>query len=279
MATTTRRPVLFIHGLWIHSAAWAPWIEFFTDVGYEATAPGWPGDLETVEATRADPSGLNGVGIEAICRHYADIIEGMPQMPVVIGHSFGGLIAQELLANGFAAAAVAIDPAPIKGVKILPFSQLRSGLPVLGNPANKKKTVALTEKEFRYAFGNAIPEEESNALFEQWTIPGPGRPLFEDASANFVKGSPATVDTHVANRGPLLLITGTEDHTVPRSVTAAVAKLYAGGPSVTDYQEFEGRGHSLTMDSGWRDIATASVKWLQESGFSASAAETESAIN
>src|SRR5690606_3160438 len=134
-----------------------------------------------------------------------------------IGHSFGGLIAQELLANGFAAAAVAIDPAPIKGVKILPFSQLRSGLPVLGNPANRKRTVALTAKEFRYAFGNAISPEESDALFEQWTIPGPGRPLFEDATANFVKGSPAAIDTHTANRGPLLLISGTEDHTVPRS--------------------------------------------------------------
>jgi pimeloyl-ACP methyl ester carboxylesterase len=185
---------------------------------------------------------------------------------VVIGHSFGGLIAQELLANGFAAAAVAIDPAPIKGVKILPFSQLRSGLPVLGNPANKKRTVALTANEFRYAFGNAISEDESNALFEQWTIPGPGRPLFEDATANFVKGSPAAIDTHVADRGPLLLITGTEDHTVPRSVTAAVAKLYAGGPSVTDYREFEGRGHSLTMDAGWRDVATASLDWLRTAG-------------
>src|SRR5690606_15771234 len=155
----------------------------------------------------------------------------------------------------------------IKGVKFLPFSQLRSGLPVLGNPANRKRTVALTAKEFRYAFGNAISPEESDALFEQWTIPGPGRPLFEDATANFVKGSPAAIDTHTANRGPLLLISGTEDHTVPRSVTAAVAKLYAAGPSETDYVEFEGRGHSLSMDAGWRDIAAASLDWLQGKGF------------
>jgi pimeloyl-ACP methyl ester carboxylesterase len=266
MSPTTPPPVIFVHGLWIHSSAWAPWIEFFKDAGFEAMAPGWPGDLDTVAETRADPSGMDGVGIEAICRHYADAIEGLAQKPVVIGHSFGGLIAQELLANGFAAAAVAIDPAPIKGVRILPFSQLRSGLPVLGNPANKKRTVALTSSEFRYAFGNAISEDESNALFEQWTIPGPGRPLFEDATANFVKGSPAAIDTHVADRGPLLLITGTEDHTVPRSVTAAVAKLYAGGPSVTDYREFEGRGHSLTMDAGWRDVATASLEWLRTAG-------------
>lgn len=262
-----KHPVLFIHGLWIHSSSWTSWIDLFTTEGYDASAPGWPGDLDTVEATRADPSGLDGVGIEAICRHYADIIEKLPAKPLVIGHSFGGLIAQELLAHGLAEAAVAIDPAPIKGVKILPFSQLRSGLPVLGNPANKSRTVALTAKEFRYSFGNAISEAESNALFEKWTIPGPGRPLFEDATANFVKGSPAAVDTHVADRGPLLLITGTEDHTVPQSVTKAVAHLYADGPSVTDYREFEGRGHSLTLDAGWKDVADASIAWLRERGY------------
>lgn len=258
--------VLFIHGLWIHSAAWQPWIDLFTEAGYDAAAPGWPGDRETVEATRADPSGLDNIGIGAICRHYADLIGDGPEKPIVVGHSFGGLIAQELLANGFASAAVAIDPAPIKGVSVLPFSQLRSGLPVLGNPANRKRTVALTAKQFRYAFGNAIPEEESDALHEAWTIPGPGRPLFEDATANFVKNSPATIDVHAADRGPLLLISGTEDHTVPRSVTVAVTKLYSGGPSVTDYREFEGRGHSLTIDSGWRDVAEASLEWLAEKG-------------
>lgn len=215
MTDATHPPIVFIHGLWIHSSAWQPWIDFFAEAGYTGTAPGWPGDLDTVAATRADPSGLDGVGIEAIANHYAELIGQLPEKPVVIGHSFGGLIAQELLAGGFAAAAVAIDPAPIKGVKILPFAQLRSGLPVLENPANRKRTVALTAKEFHYAFGNALPEAESDALFEAWTIHGPGRPLFEDATANFVKNSPATVDTHLANRGPLLLVSGTEDHTCP----------------------------------------------------------------
>ena len=255
-------PVLFIHGLWIHSSAWQPWQELFRGQGYATSAPGWPGDSDTVQGTRANPDGLNGIGILDICEHYATLIDQMDVKPIVIGHSFGGLIAQELLANDLAVAAVAIDPAPIKGVKVLPFSQLRSGFPVLGNPANKKRTVSLTAKQFHYSFGNALTEAESDALFDAWTIPGPGRPLFEDATANFTRHSPAAVDSHHAVRGPLLLTSGTEDHTVPKSVTEAVFKLYADNPSRTEYREFEGRGHSLTIDSGWRDVADVVLAWL-----------------
>lgn len=255
-------PVLFIHGLWIHSSAWRPWQDLFEANGYTTSAPGWPGDGPTVQATRDDPSALDGVGISDICHHYAELIASMPVRPIVVGHSFGGLIAQELLANSSAVAAVAIDPAPIKGVKVLPFSQLRSSFPVLGNPANRKRTVSLTAEEFRYSFGNTLPPAESDALHAEWTIPGPGRPLFEDATANFTRNSPAALDSHHVVRGPLLLISGTEDHTVPRSVTEAVVKLYADNPSVTDYQVIEGRGHSLTLDSGWRDVATTTLAWI-----------------
>ena len=257
-------PVVFIHGLWIHSASWAPWLELFTERGYAASAPGWPGDSDTVAETRAAAAALDDVGIEQICHHYADHIDTLESKPIVIGHSFGGLIAQELLANDLAIAAVAIDPAPIKGVKALPFSQLRSGFPVLGNPANKKRTVSLTAKQFRYSFGNAITEEESDALFDAWTIPGPGRPLFEDATANFSRTSPAKVDTHHAPRGPLLLTSGSDDHTVPKAVTLEVLKMYEQNPSVvTSYLEFAGRGHSLTIDSGWREVADATLDWLE----------------
>ncbi|RFA08201.1 alpha/beta hydrolase [Subtercola boreus] len=259
--------VVFIHGLWIHSSAWRPWQDLFEEKGYTTSAPGWPGDLETVEATRANPDGLNNQGIAEICHHYADIIAEFDQKPIVVGHSFGGLIAQELLANDLVAAAVAIDPAPIKGVKVLPFAQLKSGLPVLGNPANKSRTVALNEKQFKYAFGNVLTEEESDALHAAWTIPGPGRPLFEDATANFVRNSPAAVNTHTAVRGPLLLTSGTEDHTVPKSVTVAVSKLYADNTSsVTEYHEYEGKGHSLTLDAGWRDVADDVLAWLAVQG-------------
>ncbi|TFC01037.1 alpha/beta fold hydrolase [Cryobacterium adonitolivorans] len=272
----TTTPIVFIHGLWIHASAWQPWQELFASRGYETSAPGWPGDGDTVEATRAKPDALKNVGIEAICHHYADLFTEQGIKPIVVGHSFGGLIAQELLANDFATAAVAIDPAPIKGVKILPFSQLKSGFPVLGNPANKGRTVFLNAKQFRYAFGNAISEEESDALFEKWTIPGPGRPLFEDATANFTRNSPAGLDTHHGVRGPLLLTSGSADHTVPKAVTLAVARLYADNTaSITEYHEYEGKAHSLTIDAGWTEVAEDVLAWLAEHGLAANTAPSE----
>ena len=168
-------PVIFIHGLWIHSSAWQPWQDLFAERGYRVSAPGWPGDGPTVAATRGDADALNDVGIAQIVDHYAELIgNGKHEVkPVIVGHSFGGLIAQELLAGGYAAAAVAIDPAPIKGVKALPLAQLRSAFPVLGNPANLHRTVSLTAKQFHYAFGNALTEEESDDLHDRWTIPRP----------------------------------------------------------------------------------------------------------
>src|SRR3954453_5935013 len=186
--------------------------------------------------------------------------------PHVVGHSFGGLIAQELLAHGYGRAAVAIDPAPVKGVKHLPFAQLKSGFPVLGNPANRKRTVALTESQFKYSFGNALTAEESRALFDDWTIPGPGRPLFEDATANFSRHPSAAVDMVAARPGPLLLISGSVDHTVPQVVTEDVYHLYGKQPDagLVDLKIFEGRGHSLTMDHGWQEVAETVLTWLGE---------------
>lgn len=259
-------PVVFIHGLWIHASAWQPWIDLFSDLGYAVSAPGWPGDSDTVAATRNNADDLNDVGIARIVEHYAALTDPQPK-PVVVGHSFGGLIAQALLAGGHAAAAAAIDPAPIKGVKALPLSQLRSAFPVLSNPANRRRTVSLTRAQFRYAFGSAIGADESDALHAQWTIPGPGRPLFEAATANFLRHSPAAVDTRLAERGPLLLASGTQDHTVPIKVTKEVFGRYRKGGSDTEFHEFDGRGHSLTIDNGWRDVADVTLAWLQQKGF------------
>ncbi len=260
------KAVLFIHGLWIHSNAWEPWVEPYAAAGYDTYAPGWPGDAADVEQTRANPSALANQGIDDITRRYSEFIGSLSSRPIVIGHSFGGLIAQKLLADGHAAAAIAIDPGQIKGVKPLPLAQIRSGLPVLSRPGNKKRAVSLTKKQFRYAFANALPEAESDELFERWAIPGPGRPLFEASVANFKRTSPAAVDTHRNDRGPLLFIAGGQDHTVPEVVARAAYKLYADSAATTDFYAFPDRGHSLVFDHGWREVADVTLAWLTRQG-------------
>ncbi|GIE76891.1 alpha/beta hydrolase [Actinoplanes philippinensis] len=259
-------PVIFIHGLWLHGSSWQPWIDLFTERGYRATAPGWPGDADTVEASRANPDAIAGHGIDDVVEHYARIIEGLDARPILIGHSFGGMIAQKLLGLDLGAAAVAIDAAQIKGVLPLPLSTLRSGFPVLGNPANRNKAVSLTPEQFRYAFGNAVTEQESRELFDRWSIPAPGKPLFEAAAANFNPHSPAKVDTANESRGPLLLIAGGKDHTVPEVVVRATLKQYRHSHAVTDIVDFPDKAHSLTIDAGWRDVAETALTWLKEQG-------------
>jgi pimeloyl-ACP methyl ester carboxylesterase len=260
------RPVIFIHGLWLHRTSWAPWVEAFAQAGYSPTAPGWPREAETVAEARRQPETVADLGIDDVTTHYASLIDGSSEPPVVIGHSFGGLIAEKLLGQGKAAAAVAIDPAQIKGVLPLPLAQLRAGLPALGNPANRNKAVSLTAKEFRFGFGNAVSEEESDELYESWTIPSPARPLFQAAAANFTLHSPAAVETGNQDRGPLLLISGLEDHTVPDVVTRSTLKQYRKSTAVTELKQFEGRGHSLTIDHGWREVADAVLAWLKDQG-------------
>jgi pimeloyl-ACP methyl ester carboxylesterase len=264
--TSTRIPVVFIHGLWLHATSWAPWLDLYRQAGYEPVAPGWPGIPDTVAQARAEPDSIAGHGIEDITRHYAGIIDGLPDRPILVGHSFGGMIAEKLLGEGYGAAAVAIDAAQIKGVLPLPLSALRSTLPVFKNPANIHKAVSLTAEQFRYSFGNAISETESGDLYERWSIPSPGRPLFEAAAANFSLHSPDKVRTRNEDRGPLLLIMGGQDHTVPEAITKSTLKQYRHSDAVTDLEEFPDRGHSLTIDPGWPAVAQASVAWLDKQG-------------
>ncbi|MFF5358479.1 alpha/beta hydrolase [Streptomyces scabiei] len=261
---STSAPVLFIHGLWLHATSWTPWIELFSDRGYDATAPGWPGDPDTVQEARAHPERLADHGIDDVVEHYAAIIRGLDTRPIVVGHSFGGMIAQKLLGQDLAAAAVAIDAAQIKGVLPLPLSALRATLPVFKNPANRHRAISLTSEQFRYAFGNAVSEEESQQLYERWTVPAPGKPLFEAAAANFNPHSPAKVDTGNTSRGPLLLISGGQDHTVPEAVTRATLKQYRHSEAITEILRFPDRAHSLTIDSGWRDVADTVLAWLDK---------------
>jgi pimeloyl-ACP methyl ester carboxylesterase len=264
--TETRKTVVFIHGLWLHATSWAPWVDLFERAGYSCLAPGWPGVPETVDAARANPDSIADHGIDDVVEHYTGIFDSLPEPPVLVGHSFGGMIAEKLLGMDRAQGAVAIDAAQIKGVLPLPLSSLRATLPVFKNPANKHRAVSLTAEQFRYSFGNAVSEEESLRIFEQWTIPAPGRPLFEAAAANFSLHSPAAVDTRNEARGPLLLVMGGQDHTVPEAITKSTLKQYRHSDAVTDLIEFEDRGHSLTVDSGWREVADTCLSWLDKQG-------------
>jgi non-heme chloroperoxidase len=257
------KPVVFVHGLWLHADSWSAWVDLFRESGYDPIAPGWPGDSATIEETRKNAAQVAGHGIDDVVDHYAKAIAGLGSKPIAIGHSFGGLVVQRLLGQELVAAAVAIDPAPIKGVLALPPSALRVASIALRNPANRKGAVALNADQFRYGFGNAVSASESAELFERWTIPSPGRPLFEAALANFAPHSPAKVNTANATRGPLLLTSGELDHTVPPAIVKGTLKLYRNSPAVTDFRSFPGKGHSLALDSGWREVADAVLDWLR----------------
>ena len=256
--------VVFVHGLWLHATSWDPWVALFREAGYEPLAPGWPGDSDTVEETRRQPDKIAGKGIDEVVEHYAQIIRGLDGRPVVIGHSFGGIIVQRLLGQGLASAAVAIEPAPVKGVLVLPVSSLRVASVALRKPANRNLAVSLTREEFRYGFGNALPAQESDDLYERWAIPSPGKPLFEAAFANFTPHSAASVDTRNKTRGPLLITAGGKDHTVPHAISTATRRLYHRSPAITDLREFPDRGHSLTIDHGWREVAQEVLDWLKQ---------------
>jgi non-heme chloroperoxidase len=256
-------PVVFIHGLWLSASSWQPWVDLFREKGYAPIAPEWPGTPESPEEARAHPERIPASGIGDVADHFAKIIDGLPSKPILIGHSFGGLITQILLGRGIGVAGVAIDPAPAKGVLAFPPSALRVSSVALRNPANRNRAVALTATEFRYGFGNELSGRESEELYQKWAIPSSGRTLFEAAFAAFAPNSPAKVDTRNEKRGPLLITAGQKDHTVPPAISHATVKLYRHSSAVTDFQQFAGKGHSLTIDNGWREVADAVLDWLK----------------
>ncbi len=255
--------VMFIHGLWLQKSGWAPWRELFEATGYATVAADWPGEPETIEEGRANPNALAGKGVAEIADHLESIARKLTKEPAIIGHSFGGLFTQMLAGRGCAAVSVAIDPAPFRGVLPLPISALRSAFPVLGNPLNRKRTVALNAKQFRYAFGNMLSPEESDRLHQEMTVAAPGRPLFEAAMANINPLTPVKVDTHNPERGPMLVVSGERDHIVPHAIAYASWKRQRRNASVTEFREFHDRGHSLVIDSGWKEIGDAAVAFVQ----------------
>ncbi len=260
---TGRPPVVFVHGLWLLPSSWDRWAALFEDNGYAALTPGWPDDPDTVEEAKAHPEVFAGKSIGQVADHFEQIIGGLTRKPAVIGHSFGGLLAQILAGRGLAAASVAIDPAPFRGVLPLPISSLKSGFPVLGNPANRNRAVPLTYEQFRYAFANAVSEDEAKELYETYSVPTSGKPLFQAATANLNPWTEAKVDTENPQRGPLLIISGEKDHTVPWAIANASFKQQQDNQGVTEIVEMKDRGHALTIDSGWREVAETALAFVK----------------
>jgi pimeloyl-ACP methyl ester carboxylesterase len=235
----------------------------FEAAGYTALTPSWPDDPETVSQANAEPEVFAGKTIGQVADHVAATIGLLDRKPAIVGHSFGGLLTQIVAGRGLAVASVAIDPAPFRGVLPLPISSLRSARPVLGNPANRNRAVPLTYEQFRYAFANAVSEEEAKQLYDEFAVPAPGAPLFQAAVANFNPWTEAKVDTKNPDRGPLLIISGEKDHTVPWAIANASYKRQKHNAGLTEIVEMEGRGHALTIDSGWREVAETTLRFIQ----------------
>jgi non-heme chloroperoxidase len=261
--STGRQPVVFVHGLWLLPSSWDRWVALYEGSGYTALTPGWPDDPETVEQAKEHPEVFAGKTIGEIADHYDGIIRGLDKSPAIIGHSFGGLLAQILAGRGLARATVAIDPAPFRGVLPLPISALKSARPVLGNPANRNRAVPLTFEQFRYGFANAVSEDEAKELYNTFSVPGSGAPLFQAATANLNPWTEAKVDSENPDRGPLLIISGEKDHTVPWALANAAYKRQERNAGVTEIVEMSNRGHALVIDSGWREVAETALAFVQ----------------
>jgi pimeloyl-ACP methyl ester carboxylesterase len=260
---TGRQPVVFVHGLWLLPSSWDRWATLFEAAGYTALTPGWPDDPETVDEANAHPQIMAHKTIGQVADHFETIVRGLSKKPAIIGHSFGGLLAQILAGRGASAGTIAIDPAPFRGVLPLPFSSLKSAWPVLGNPANRNRAVPLTFEQFRYAFANALSEHEANQLYDLYAVPASGVPLFQAAIANLNPWTEAKVETENAHRGPLLIISGEKDHTVPWAIANATYELQARNVGVTEILEMPNRGHSLTIDHGWREVAETALEFVK----------------
>ena len=261
---TELTPVVFIHGLWLLPSSWDRWRAVFEEAGYATLGPGWPDDPDTVEDANKHPEVFARKSVGQIADHIGDVIGKLTKKPALIGHSFGGMFTQILAGRGAAAVSVAIDPAPFRGVLPLPFSALKAAWPVIGNPFNRGRAIPLTFGQFRFAFANAVTESEAHDLYVTFAVPGSGVPLFQAAAANLNPLTEAKVDTKNPDRGPLLIIDGELDNTVPWTVARASFKRQRRNPGVTEIAKIPGRGHSLTIDHGWREVADTALAFVQK---------------
>jgi non-heme chloroperoxidase len=258
-----RTPVVFIHGLWLLPSSWDRWTQVFDEAGYAALTPSWPDDPETVEEARANPQVFAKKTVGEVADHVGEVIDQLKTKPAVVGHSFGGLLAQIVAGRGLSVASVAIDPAPFRGVLPLPISSLRSAMPVLGNPLNRGRAVTLTLDQFRYGWANALSEEEAKQLYETFHVAAPGAPLFQAAMANLNPWTEAKADSKNPERGPLLILDGAKDNTVPWAIANASFKKQRRNKGVTEIEKVPNRGHALTVDSGWREVADKALAFIK----------------
>jgi pimeloyl-ACP methyl ester carboxylesterase len=258
---TRAETIVLIHGLWMTALSWEHWVERYEDRGLNVIARSWPGMDGDIDELRRDPAAIEHLGIEEIVDYYAGIIGELDSPPVIMGHSFGGAFTQILLDRGLGASGVAIDSGPVKGLLALPASTLKTGFPVLKNPANNHRAVPLTPEEFHYAFTNTLSDDESLAVYERYAVPGPGRVLFQGAFANFNPHSPAAVDFKNSSRAPLLFIAGGDDHVAPASLNEANLKHYRHSDAITELKEFPGRSHYTLGQEGWEEVADYALDW------------------
>jgi non-heme chloroperoxidase len=258
-----KTPVVFVHGLWLLSTSWDRWARLFEGAGFAALTPGWPDDPDTVQEAAAHPDVFAKKSIGQVADHFDEVIRGLTKKPAVIGHSFGGLMTEILAGRGLAAVSVAISPAPFRGVLPLPISSLRSSSPVLRKPANRHRAVPLTFEQFHYAFANAVSEDEAKELYEKFAVPAPGKPLFQAAAANLNPWTVAKVDSKNPERGPMLIISGELDHTVPWAISNATYKREKRNDGVTENDKIPNRGHALTSDGGWREVADRALAFIK----------------
>jgi pimeloyl-ACP methyl ester carboxylesterase len=270
-----RTPVVFIHGLWLLPSSWDNWAALFEEAGYAAVTPAWPDDPDTVEQARANPHVFAKKTLGQVADHTAEVIGRLKEKPAVMGHSTGGLLAQIIADRGLSAATVAIDPGPFRGVLPLPISALRSAAPVLSNPLNRGRAVTLTFDQFKYGWANALGEEEARQLYDTYHVATPGVALMQMANANLNPFTEAKLDPKNPDRGPLLIIDGEKDHTVPWAIANASYKRQQRNPGVTEIKKIPNRGHALTIDSGWREVAETALDFVKRFAPSGQQAEAQ----
>ena len=258
-----RTPVVFVHGLWLLPSSWDRWARLFEGAGYAALTPGWPDDPDTVQQAKEHPDVFAKKSVGQVADHFDEVIRGLAKKPAIVGHSFGGLMTEILAGRGLAAASVAISPAPFRGVLPLPISALRTASVALRNPTNRHRAVPLTYDQFRYGFANAVSEDEAKQLYEKFAVPAPGKPLFQAAAANLNPWTEARVDTKNPDRGPMLIVSGELDHTVPWAISNASYKREKRNDGVTEIVKIPNRGHALTIDGGWREVADTALGFMK----------------